>query len=80
MSILKPTYYEVLQGDCIEHLNRGTVSNGLCPNSPVKTPGLDTSDGKHSTLQSALLQPFDSAHQKPLVSIVLFQTRCQGAS
>ena len=52
----------------------------LCPNSPVKTPGMDTSDVKHSTLPPILVQPFDSAHHKPLVSIVLFQTRCQGAS
>ena len=53
---------------------------GLCPNSPVKTPSLDTSDVKHSTLSPVLSQAFGSAHQKPPVSTVLFQTRCLGAS
>jgi len=56
------------------------LSFGLCPNSPVKATGLDTSNAKHSTPSPALFQSFGSAHQKPLVSRVLFQTRYLGAS
>ena len=69
-----------LAGSTMKGLSKCDIIPRLCPNSPVKATGLDTSGTKHSTPPPVLFQSFDLAHQKPLVSRVLFQTRCLGAS
>ena len=43
-----------------------------------KTPGLNTSGVKHSTLPPIPFQSFGSAHQKPLASIAPLQPDVPG--